>query len=188
MPWTLCTQDDVRALHGINTDVLKDEWSEFAEALIIDHLGNRSLLDTVTYTDELYSGDKTTILLIQHPRITSITSIYVNDVLVSPDTYSFNTHGILLNTGIFAEGSHNIKVTYESGGTGNSSDTVRFACASMISALFNHYGRRGADGSTKWATTNSEFGEPTANINLGLITNLKEIMKQTLKRENVRVR
>jgi len=187
MAWTICSKEDVEAIHGINSDSLQDIWSDWAESLIADHLGNDALLTPVTYTDELYSGDGGNTLFIRHPLITSVTSVSIGDELVSSTLIKYNTHGIMLSSMVFTKGVHNIKVTYTTSGSGNSAFTLKFACAAMISAMFDHYGRKGADSSVKFAIMTEDFGAPTANVYLGIISNLEEIMKQTLKRDYIRI-
>lgn len=190
MPWTLCTKEDVRSLYPIDEAELDDTWSELVEGLIRTYKGTPYLGAATAITDEYHNGSEgTDIIVVKKPPISSVTSLTVDGATLTSTEYIVYTNSIQLITRRIKEGRANIKVSYISGTPSTSDDpNVRFAAIAMIIAIINYRGRLGADSSIKWGQSENKEGEMSPNINVGLVTHLRAIMKGFLRREKVRVR
>lgn len=187
MAWTICSKEDVIALHGMSIDDLRDFWSETAEAFLVEHTGNHGLLGDLTIEDEIYTGNGAVAIVVKKPPILSVQEVSINDYVVPSGDYVFNTHTITLKYGEFsANAPANVKLSYTAG-VSQVDAQYRFACAAMVAAIANHEGRKGADTTIRWATLPTQAGGSTANLNVGLVTNMKAIMKQSVRRTKVRV-
>lgn len=187
MTWTLCSKEDVAALHPIQVADLMDEWSDMVEGLIRQHMGQPYLGTSQVIVDEQLSGDGTYTLHVKNDPIISIESLTVDGVLLQPDEYVFNRATITRRYTQFPFGVLNISISYTSGDM-TPNPVLQLCAAAMIVAIINYRRRAGADGSRKWGETERKAGEPTANENLGLTSHLEKIMKRTLRRPSVRVR
>lgn len=187
MAWTLCTKDDVKALYPILDAELKDAWSDMVEGFIREELGQRYLGSLQPILNELRSGDGSPILHVKYPPIHSVSSLLINGRATSASDFYVNRNYIQLKNGVFPSGNLNVDVSYESGEL-EILETVRLCAATMIVAMANYKRRFGSDGSLKWASTETRTGEEDANSRVGLISHLKSIMKETLKKTVVRVR
>jgi len=190
MAWTLCTKEDVTSLYPIDEANLDDTWSELVEGLIRTYKGTPYLGIATTVTDEYHNGvEGTDIITVKKPPISSVTSVTVDGALLTSADYIVYTHSIQLISRTIKEGRANVKITYVSGTPGTSDDpNVRFAAIAMIIAIINYRGRLGSDSSVKFASAVPEEGQVSPNINVGLVTHLRAIMKGFLRREKVRVR
>lgn len=186
MAWSFCSKDDVLAITDIAESKLKDFWSEIAEAFIRVHMGSKYLGSTTALT-EYYDGNNSDTLIIRNPPISSISAVYVDDTAISPDYYLAGVTAIwLLNGMLFPEGRRNIKVVYSSGSTVIDT-TVRTAAAIMVVAVANYQGRLGSDTSLIFGSA-AQLTESPPNVNIGLVSHLKEIMYGLLQRYKVRAR
>jgi hypothetical protein len=97
-----------------------DSSSDLAESYVGQVLGRR------TFTSELYDGG-TEFIRIRNPKAISITSVYENDVLVSPSQYVLDYTGQRLyrigsgtlyatnSYGYWTQGMNNVSITYVAG-------------------------------------------------------------------------
>lgn len=185
MAWTLCTKQDIEGLHPIPIVSLRDDWSELVEALIREHMDSPFLGITDTITNEYHDGDGTPILRVKNPPIYAVTEVKINDVLLSAGDYVvFNTY-VQLKSQVFPQGNLNVMVSYIAGSV-TVPYTVRLAAISMIVAIANYRNRSGADTSLKWSAGDQKVGEESANLQVGLASHLRAIMKQILRRPVVR--
>ena len=187
MAWTFCTKEDVVSLYPIQTTELKDSWSEMAEGLIRDYLGQKYLGDTEIITNEISSGDGSPIIYVKYPPIYSVQSVVVGGLQLSPDEYVVEKNYIHLRYVTAPMGNLNVVVNYTSGKL-DVSENVRLCAATMIVAMVNYKRRFGSDGSLKWGQAEQRAGENDANTSIGLMGHLQAIMKETLKRPKVMVR
>lgn len=188
MAWTLCSKDDVIAIHPITESELNDSWSTFVESLIIQHMGNPYLGSPTVITDEYHNGDGSDVLFVRKPPILSVSELYLNGATLLASDYVVFTNYVQLKNMTFTKDRLNVKITYQSGvASSGVPGTVKFAAAMMIVAIINYRGRMGADSSIRWAAQPVEEGERTPNVNIGLMTHLRAIMKATLRRDKVRV-
>ena len=186
MAWTLCTKEDVIGIHPCRDEDLKDQWSEMVEAMIRQHLGAPYLGTTQAITDELHSGNNTTIMQVKSPPIVSVTSVSVSGVALTAADYAvFGTY-IQLYAQVFTSGILNVKISYVSGLT-EIPQQVRLCAAAMVIAIYNYSRRRGADASIKWGDPDRRMGEETPNLTVGLTSHLDQIMKRTLRLYKLRI-
>jgi len=92
----------------------------------IDRYLNRTL-KSATYTNEYHVGDRTQFIVTKHYPITSVTSLYVDDILQDSDDYQVDDVKVYLPQGFarnaYVEGvsnypvrpTRNIKMTYVAG-------------------------------------------------------------------------
>ena len=186
MAWTFCSKEDVIAIHKVPISSLQDFWSEIAESFIRTHLGARYLGNS-TELVEYYDGENSDTLIVKNPPISSVSSIYVNGSLIDPDSYLAGETAIwLLNSNIFPSGRRNIKVTYTSG-TAEVSTEIRTACAIMVVAVSDYWSSLGSDTSLVFGSS-EVLGGSTPNIEIGLVSHMKQIMYGLLRRYKVNVR
>jgi hypothetical protein len=175
------------SLHPIKEAELLDEWSDFVEGLIRQHLSTPYLGESVVVTNEYHDGDGTNLLFVSKAPIISVQSLSVNGVvLLSSEYRAFPTY-IELDGMVFPEGSLNVIVSYTSGSSGMD-DTVRLAASAMIVAIINYRKRFGADSSVRWAALDQKVGEESPNMGVGLVDHLNAIMKNVLRRPKLRLR
>lgn len=186
MAWVLCTKSDVISLHPIQEQELYDEWSDFVEGLIREHLGLPQLGASLVVADEHHNGDGTNLLFVSQPPILLVASLLVNGIALSASDYVVFDNYIELRAQAFPRGVLNVRVSYTSG-TEEVSSTVRLTAAAMVVALIIYRRRHGADGSLKWGSTDSKVGEKSQNTEIGLADHLKAIMVRFLKRPRVKV-
>lgn len=187
MAWTLCTKEDVASMYPIQLSELKDSWSDMVEGMIREERGERYLGDIQTITGELHSGDGSPILHVNYPPIYSVESLLVNGLSLSPSEYYVRGSYIHLRYTSFPKGNLNIDINYTSGKL-EIDETIRLAAATMIVAVANYKRRFGSDGSIKWAAADQRSGEDDGNTKIGLVSHLKAIMKETMKRPRAMVR
>jgi hypothetical protein len=58
----------------------------------------------------------------------------------------------------------------------------------MIIAIINYKRRMGSDASLKWASPTEKVGEETPNVNVGLTSHLRQIMRRTLQKDRILAR
>lgn len=187
MAWKLCSKSDVAALHPINVEDLMDVWSEMVESMIKQELGTPYLGELEDITDEEHDGDGTAILRVRKPPVSSVTALSANGKAYLESEYAVTSTGVVLRYEKFPKGILNAKISYESGSLDIDS-TVQLCAVAMIVAIINYNRRMGADSSFKFGVVNRQVGEPSPNLNVGLTSHLKTIMKRTLRRPRVRVR
>lgn len=186
MAWTLCTKEDVMAIHPIAESSLKDEWSTNVEGLIKQHIGAPNLGTPISVT-ETHNGDGTNLLVVNSPPIVAVTALSVEGVALTSSDYTVSSNTVQLKALKFTEGTLNVSITYTSGTQPNVDPVIRFAAATMIVAIINYRGRYGADSSITWGMDDVKKGERTPNVNVGLVRHLKAIMETFLRREKVRI-
>jgi hypothetical protein len=186
MPWTFCSKQDVLDVYDVSEGSLKDYWSVIAEAFVRTHMGSRYLGNSTALT-EYYDGNDSGVLVLRNPPISSVTSVYIDDELISSDTYLVTETAIWFLSGqIFPKGNMNVKVAYTSGGSSISTE-VRIATTFMVVAVAQYFSSLATD--TELIFTNAErLGDVPPNINIGLISHLNAIMRGLLKRYRINVR
>lgn len=184
MAWELCTKDDVMAMTSVPEDELRDMWSEITDQMIRDHLGTPNLGTSEVITGEVHNGDGTPLLLVKKPIIDSVQAIRVNSAQITASDYEIFENYVELSSAVFPEGLHNVEIDYTSGGA--VSARVRLTATLMVIACLNYRRRRGADTSSKFAVPETNTGEETANMNIGLVTHLDRIMRQSLERQVIK--
>lgn len=189
MAWTLCDKEDVMALYPIDEANLNDIWSELVEGLIRTYKGTPYLGVATAIVDEYHNGfGGSDIIVVNKPPIASVQALTVDGAILSSSDYIVFQNRIQLIGRTINEGRLNVIISYTSGTLSTSDDpNVRFAAATMIIACINYAGRMGADTSIKWGMTENKEGSPSPNINVGLVTHVRAIMKGMLKREKVRI-
>lgn len=181
MAWELCSKEDVMAMTSVPEDELRDMWSEVSEQMIRDYMGTPNLGSSVTITGEVHNGDGSPILMVRQPIIVSVSAIRVSDATITASDYEVFPNYVELASAVFPEGLHNVEIDYVSGGDVPS--RVRLTATLMVIACLNYRRRRGADTSSKFAVPESNTGEETANMNIGLVSHLDMILKQSLQRQ-----
>ena len=185
MAWELCSKEEVILIHPYPVANLKDFWSDVVETLIREHLGTPHLGQSIVITNETHSGGRTNVLIVRKPPIISVEELRISAVsLVSTGYVVFQNH-IELIAQRFPEGILNVQVDYTSGDE-NISPTVKLTAAAMIAAMINYRERYGADSTMKWGSGEQESGETTPNLNVGLTSHLRTIMRRMLRRERIR--
>lgn len=181
MAWELCTKDDVMAMTSVPEDELRDMWSDVCEQMIRDYMGIPNLGSSLQITSEIHNGDGTPILVVRQPIIMSVSAVRVSSGTLTSTDYEAFSNYVELTSGVFPEGIHNIEIDYTSGGIVPA--RVRLTATLMVIACLNYRRRRGADSSTKFALPESNTGEETPNMSIGLVSHLDNIMKQSLQRQ-----
>jgi len=181
MAWELCTKDDVMAMTSVPEDELRDMWSDISEQMIRDYIGTPNLGTSLVITGEIHNGDGTPILIVKQPVITSVSAVRISDGTLTATDYEVFPNYVELSSGVFPVGIHNVEIDYTSGGS--VSARVRLTATLMVIACLNYRRRRGADTSSKFAIPDTNTGEETANMNIGLVSHLDMIMKQSLQRQ-----
>lgn len=175
-------------IHPITETELRDFWSETVEGLIKQEKGAAYLGTPTAIANEYHDGDGTSILVVNKPPIASVQSLVLDTGYSYPVAdYEVLNNIIRLKTGTFPEGSLNVAVSYTSGTTANVDPVIRLCAATMIVAMINYRSRAGADGSIKFAQNEVREGSRSPNVNVGLITHLRSIMKQLLRKDKVRI-
>lgn len=187
MPWTIAPKSYVYSLYGQDSTTFKDEWSETAEDMLLDHVGkSMSEVTTATSFTEYISGGGDRMILTEHPisSLTAVTIIHdgADDESVSLNNIRFVGREIILKEGSFPRGLRNIKVEYD--GTVAEKKIYKFAVALMIIAILNFEGRKGSDSNIEWSALNDEFGNNTANENLGLLSHLNAILDELITKKS----
>jgi hypothetical protein len=186
MAWILCSKKDVTSIHPIAEADILDEWSDFVEDLIRDHMGQPYLGTTEDVVDEYHNGSGSVLLNVRKPPIVSVNSLTVSEITLSPSDYIVFGSYIQLKNMVFPVGNLNVAISYTSGSL-VIKPTVRLTAAAMIVALINYKKRFGADTSIKWGNVDQKGGEESPNQQIGLADHLKTIMKRFLKRDRLRV-
>lgn len=185
MAWKLCSKEEVILIHPYPVADLKDFWSEVVETLIKEHLGTPHLGEAIVITNETHSGDHTNVLIVRKPPIVSVEELRISaTAMVSTGYVAFQNH-IELIAERFPKGILNVQVDYTSGDE-TVSPTVKLTAAAMIAAMINYRERYGADSTMKWGSGDQESGETTPNLNVGLTSHLRTIMRRMLRRERIR--
>ncbi len=185
MAWKLCGKEDVISIHPYPADDLKDFWSNSVESLIKEHMGTPNLGESIVVANETYDGDGTNVLIVRQPPIISVEAIRISGVTLVVNAFVVYQNHVALVSEYFSEGLLNVQIDYTSGDP-TVSGTVQLIAAAMIAAIINYKQRYGADSTIKWATGDQEMGESTPNLNVGLTSHLKQIMKRMLRRERIR--
>lgn len=192
MAWTIATKEDVRSLYKQDVDTLEDNWSDYAESLLLEYI-NKPIGEITTDTTftEYISGEGYNVILTDRP-ITSLTAITIliddadNENVVLDDVRTVQNE-IIYEIDNFPQGSRNIKVEYE--GTVPEKKVYNLAVVLMIIAIMNFEGRKGADSNIEWANLSDEFGNETANENLGLASHLNAILDEFIgRKQRVKIR
>jgi hypothetical protein len=117
---------------------------------LIEGWCRRRFLST-TYTDELYDGDDSYILFLEHYPIISVTSLYVNDVLqtvrtetLGPGYVIYLKEGKIEHDMAFSGGRQNIKITYVAGWAAIPND-VEMAARMQASRVFQLINKKELD-------------------------------------------
>jgi len=185
MAWELCSKEEVILIHPYPVADLKDFWSDVVETLIREHLGTPHLGQSTAIINETHSGERTNILIVRKPPIISVEELRISAVsLVSTEYVVFQNH-IQLIAQRFPEGILNVQVDYTSGDL-TVSPTIKLTAAAMIAAMINYRERYGADSTMKWGSGEQESGETTPNLNVGLTSHLRTIMRRMLRRVRIR--
>lgn len=201
MAWTVATKDDVRTLFPLDADDLKDQWSDWAEALLLDYLGRSDVADVTSTTNfvEYLSGNGGSVLLTSNPinTLNSVSIVY-GDSTVSQSVTNYRNIGnqLLVNKSntvpdeyeYFPDGYRNIKVDYDT--VVPNQEIYKLATVMMIVAMANFEGRKGADADMEWGVIgNSSYASGTATMNVGLVSYLNAILDQVIgKKGRVRIR
>lgn len=199
MAWTYIGKDEVANLYNIDTTDLRDEWSDWVEALISEYLGYTYIGTTTTITDEEHSGDGTPALYVKYPPIVSVTEVKVgttSKTTITSSSYKvFDDHIELINsektsvaealngpTTVFPVGVKNVSISYVSG-LADVPKTVEFTAGLMIAEIAKYYQRGGSDASVKFVPTSFSRGEGSAVVaQRGLAATLQSIMRHNLRK------
>lgn len=187
MAWKLCSKQDVIDIHPCQDEDLKDNWSEMVESMIRQHLGTPYLGDEEVISEELHSGDGTSMLAVRKPPIVSVSEIKVNDLTLTAAEYVVFESYVQLRYETFPVNVLNVSISYTSGGL-TIDPQVQLCAAAMVVAIINYKSRMGADASLKWGDPERKTGEETPNLNVGLTSHLQTIMRRTLRRKRIRVK
>lgn len=155
MAWEAISKAEVAKLSGTREADLSDTWYDQAVGLIETHKGIYNPGLSVTVTDVL-DGDNTSRIRVRRPPIESVTSLYVDNYLISANSYVFSDGVISLIDNysgnpyvfdkIFPAGKKNVTVTYVSGGGPLSvSGAVSLTIALIIKELANLHSQEGAE-------------------------------------------
>jgi len=199
MAWTYISKEKVSNLYNVDTSDLRDEWSDWVEALISDHLGYAYIGTTETITDEEHSGDGTPSLYVKYPPIVSVTEVKVgttSKTTITSTSYKvFDDHIELINskktniaqaldgpTTVFPVGVKNVSISYVSG-LASVPKTVEFTAGLMIAEIAKYNQRGGADASIKFVPATFTRGEGEAVVaQRGLAATLQSIMRHNLRK------
>jgi len=196
MAWTIATKSDVYSLYKKDIEELEDEWSTYAESLLLEYLGKdtvNELINQTAFTDYL-SGTNGQILLTSHP-VTSLTSVTrtrggeVADESISLDYITVVGNELIFDSeqGKWYDGYRNYVVAYS--GTVPKKEIYTFAVSLMIIAILNYEARKGSDSDMEWASIAPEYGLRTPNQSIGLVDHLNSILDSLIgKRTRVRIR
>lgn len=187
MAWVLCSKEDVMALHPVSEAELRDEWSDWVETLIQEHLGTPFLGEEQVITNEYHDGDDSNFMRVSKPPIVSVQAVRVNGLALSASDYVVFPYFIQLVAETFPRGTLNVQMDYTSGASTVSAN-VRMTAAAMIVAIVNYRKRSGADSSLKWSAADQKMGEEDPNTKVGLTSHLAAIMRRMLKRRRLKVR
>lgn len=157
MAWEIVTKANVSSISGIKEASLQDWWYAAAVALVTRH-ANINNIGTLTSVTETKNGNGGSILLVNRPPISSVTSLYIDDVLVDPADYIYSgqyvtllTENDLLSTSlpvqkelIFDQGIGNVVITYVSG-SATIDNSVGLTIAFIVKELANLSTQEGAD-------------------------------------------
>lgn len=181
MAWELCSKDDVMAMTSVSEDELRAMWSEVSEQMIRDHMGTPNLGTSSVITAEIHNGDDTPMLMVREPIIMSVSAVRVSSGLITASDYEVFENYVELTSAVFPKGLHNVEIDYTSGGAVIA--RVRLTATLMVIACLNYRRRRSADTSSKFAVPDSNTGEETPSMNVGLVSHLQQIMEQSLERQ-----
>jgi len=187
MAWTFCSKEDITLMYPIEESDLEDAYSELVEGLIQEHQGTPYLGSSTLVSDEYHDGDGTDSLAVHKPPIVSVSSLEVNTAALTASDYIVKDTTIQLKYQTFPSGRANVKISYYSGQTTNIPQSVRLAAMTMIVALLTYKNRYGADGTLRFAQSPTREGEMTPVFSMGVITHLKGIMKNLLRRDKIMV-
>ena len=101
--WNFCSKADVQELHNIDPTNLLDTWSVMVEGLISEYMGSPALTSDTVYT-ETYSGNGTYVLFVQRPPIKSVTSVTIDESVVSASEYEVGESTITLLNNVVSVG------------------------------------------------------------------------------------
>jgi hypothetical protein len=154
----LTTLANVKEALGITTD--NTDKDDFIKSIInavtefIEGWCRRRFLST-TYTDELYDGDDSYTLFLQHYPIISVTTLHINDVLQTARTTTLGPgYVVYLNEGkiehdmAFSSGRQNVKITYVAGWAAIPND-VEMAARLQVSRVFQLIDKKELDISSR---------------------------------------
>lgn len=191
--WTFCSKQDVTDINTVAEASLLDSWSESAEGMIREHLGQSHFgLSEETFV-EYRNGDGSYRMRLRHAPVASVASVVVDGVVIGASDYYVGFNFIELLDGLlFTSGVRNVVITYNAGG-GEITPDVRLCAATMLVAFYNYYGRSGADASLKWSTMmddgrdHTRAGEAGPGKRVGFLGHLNTIMQATLRARRIKI-
>jgi len=197
MAWTIATKEDVLSIYKIDITSLQDQWSVAAESLLLNYLGKENVADITTTSNfiEYISGTDGRVLITNYP-IGTLNSISIDDTLRDATDYTIIGREIVANLSTanpgantyFPKGYRNIVIDYQS--SVPNKEIYKLAVMTMIAAISNYEGRKGADRDLEWGNLSQQFsGGDTVNQNIGLISHLNAILDQLIgRKEKVKIR
>ena len=196
MAWTIATKEDVYSIYKKDITELEDEWSIFAESLLLDYLGKGNVDEITRQTSfiDYLSGNDRQILLTTYP-VTSLSTITltrggeVADESISLDYITSIGNELIYddNYGSWNKGYRNFVIEYTA--TVPSQEIYKFAVSLMVCAIINYESRKGGDADMEWASIAPEYGLRTPNQSIGLVDHLNSILDSLIgKRTKVRIR
>lgn len=151
MAWELISKIEVAKISGARETDLRDMWYDMAVGLVerLTGITNLGVTDNVV---EVSNGDGTGMLTVRKPPIVSVSSIYINNALVSPEHYVVHESYVQMVdnvyyegtvTGVFPKGKGNITISYVSGTQGD--NAIKLVIALLIKELVNFSLGEGAE-------------------------------------------
>jgi hypothetical protein len=197
MAWTYVSRDVVAHLTHVSEENLQDEWSNWVEALIQEHMGYETIGTNTTITSEKHDGDGSNVLFVKKPPIISVTELKLGSTsptalsstaykvygqyvkLVSNPSYTIAYSN---ETNIFPVGTQNIEITYVSG-LATVPMTVQLCAAVMIGEIAKSHRKGGADNTLMYPVPDRTQGQRSGvRAERGLLATLRSHMNNTLRK------
>lgn len=194
MAWEAITKEEVAEFIKVPQASLRDEWYNQSVALIENRAGIHGIGNITTRTDYL-DGDGGKFIAVRYPPISSVTSVSINDYVISSSLYRADERYIVLIEkfsinpyfidAVFPEGIRNVKVVYESGASSN--PLVSLAIMLLVKEFSNIATSEGSAARVQFFQTDRQDGVERVRRSSGFEARLQSIIRSVFP-VNFRVR
>ena len=146
----LCTVDHVKSFLGVEDDRKNESIELYVNAasdIIEEYLGYDA--NTQTYTEQVYDGNGTRLLITRARPITAITTLLCEGDTVDTDDFINREWYIDGDDYVFVTGNSNYKLTYTAGYSSSTMPAaIKLACVKLAAVMAKEDGRTGSLGTS----------------------------------------
>jgi len=189
MAWEAVSKTEVSKLAGIREEDLRDLWYDAAVAVIAEKSGRHNIANLTAVVDTL-DGNGLPRISVRRPPISSVTSVSMDDVVVSATKYTTDGAYVVLidkfdvnpyfSGDVFVTGVKNISISYVSGAA--SDYVVSLAIALIIKEMANITTAEGAESRLQFSNVDRSSSQTFRNARsgVGVARRIDEILETVL--------